>query len=143
MSAALIRSKWPELDVNGIHAQLKKTAVDLAAPGWDPETGWGLLDLSRALAGENPLDNDLFGTLEITVVDKEGAVVPYARVLLRGEDRDFTSMTYTDGKVLFMAQSAGTYTVKVGKNDLRGEATVTVKPGETCSIQVTITAAGD
>ncbi len=148
-AVALLKSKWPELDINGIHAQLKQTAEDLAAPGWDPETGWGLLDLGRALAGDRPLENNLFGTLEVTVVDKDGKPVEYARVLLREENtpagysRDLSALSNIDGKVLFMAQPAGTYKIWAAKDDLRGKGEATISAGGTIPVTVTLAAAGE
>jgi subtilisin family serine protease len=145
-AVALFKSKWPDLDwdINMVHAQLKKTAEDLAVPGWDPETGWGLLDLGRALAGDQPQTNDLFGTLVVIVKDNNGEVVKYGRILLREENtpagrcRDLNTMTNEEGKALFMAQPAGTYRIWAAKDGLRGEGTATVTAGETCEVTVTV-----
>jgi subtilisin family serine protease len=140
---ALLKSRWPELDIDGIHAQLRKTAKDLAASGWDPETGWGLLNLGEALAGDEPQENNLFGSLEITVVDNEGVSRPYARVLLRGGNRDLAAMTNIDGKVLFRAQPAGNYTIEAAIDGFSGKGEATIIAGEACTVTVSLTATGN
>ncbi|NLZ43741.1 MAG: S8 family serine peptidase, partial [Clostridia bacterium] len=140
---ALLKAKWSELDINGIHAQLKKTVEDLATSGWDPETGWGLLDLGAALAGDEPLENDLFGTLEVNVVDKDGKSVPYAKVFLAGENRKLGTMTYEDGKVLFMAQPAGNYTIEASKDGLRCKVEATITAGQSSPVTITLAATGE
>lgn len=142
---ALLKSRWAGLDVDGVHAQLKKTAKDLAASGWDRETGWGLLDMGGALAGEEPPVNDLFGSLEVTVVDNEEKPLPYTWVMLRGEDtlsgrsRDLGAMTNQEGKVLFRAQPAGTYRIWVEKENLHDEIPATITAGGTNRVTVTLT----
>lgn len=132
-AVALLKSKWPDLDINEVHAQLKKTAEDLAAPGWDQETGWGLLNLGAALA--EPQSNDIFGTLVVTVKNNEDEPVDHARILLREENtptgrcRDLNTMTGEDGKALFMARPAGAYRIWAGKGNLRGETVAQVIAG--------------
>ena len=142
-AVALLKSEWPDLDINGIHAQLRKTAKDLAPAGWDPETGWGLLDLGKAL--EQRYENDLFGTLEVTVVDEKEEPVPYARVFIKeiNGNRVLTAMTTDKGKALFMAQPAGDYQIWVdGQLVGEGENSVqTVSAG--CAVRVVLAAAGE
>lgn len=47
--AALLRAAHPDWTVDQVVAQLQRTAVDVAAPGSDPETGSGLVDAAAAL----------------------------------------------------------------------------------------------
>ena len=39
-AVALIKSRWPELDINGIQSQLKPTTDDHGISGWNQQTGW-------------------------------------------------------------------------------------------------------
>jgi hypothetical protein len=47
--AALILSVNPDMSVDEVTARLRNTAVDLGAPGVDPETGYGLVDAAAAV----------------------------------------------------------------------------------------------
>lgn len=47
--AALVRAAHPEWSAQQVVDQLKSTAVDIASPGVDPETGYGLVDAAAAL----------------------------------------------------------------------------------------------
>jgi len=49
-AAALVWARWPGLSADGVMAQLQGSVVDVGQPGRDDETGWGRLDLARALA---------------------------------------------------------------------------------------------
>jgi type VII secretion-associated serine protease mycosin len=51
---ALIRSRYPDLDANGVINRLIRTADDRGAPGRDPQHGFGLIDPVAALTAEVP-----------------------------------------------------------------------------------------
>jgi hypothetical protein len=46
---ALVRAKYPQLDVNGIYEHLKATATDAAPQGRDSLYGWGIVDAAAAV----------------------------------------------------------------------------------------------
>lgn len=48
--AALLISKYPNMDVSGIEVTIKLNAKDIEAPGWDEETGFGLIDAFQSLS---------------------------------------------------------------------------------------------
>ena len=48
-AAALLRSANPALSAADVRAILRDTALDLGSPGFDNETGWGLLQVEEAL----------------------------------------------------------------------------------------------
>lgn len=56
-AAALVWARWPALTADGVKAQLQGTLADVGLPGRDDETGWGRIDLARALAEQvQPVD---------------------------------------------------------------------------------------
>ncbi len=48
--AALIRSVAPELSPDSVYRIIRNTAQDVGPPGWDDETGYGIIDFGEALA---------------------------------------------------------------------------------------------
>lgn len=69
-AAALIWARWPSLSADGVVAQLQGSVVDVGRPGRDDETGWGRLDLARALAEPvKPVD------LRLSVTAQPGRIV--------------------------------------------------------------------
>ncbi|MDI6104986.1 type VII secretion-associated serine protease mycosin [Actinoplanes sp. NEAU-A12] len=62
-TAALIRSRWPDMPASEVVNRIIRTAQDRGAPGRDAEFGFGLVDPVGALtadvtyAADNPLDN--------------------------------------------------------------------------------------
>jgi serine protease len=63
-TAALLRSRWPEMPAGEVVNRIIRTAKDRGAPGRDPEYGFGLVDPVAALTStevtavlDNPLDN--------------------------------------------------------------------------------------
>lgn len=52
--AALMRSRNPAISPDEITAILHATARDMGAPGFDTETGWGMLDAAAAVAAVVP-----------------------------------------------------------------------------------------
>ena len=47
--AALVWAARPSLTVDEVHSLLRATARDIGAPGWDAQTGWGLVDAAAAV----------------------------------------------------------------------------------------------
>ncbi|WP_373873269.1 type VII secretion-associated serine protease mycosin [Actinoplanes derwentensis] len=62
-TAALIRSRWPDMPAGEVVNRIIKTAQDRGAPGRDAEFGFGMIDPVGALTADvpysaaNPLDN--------------------------------------------------------------------------------------
>lgn len=52
-AAALVVARHPDWTVDQVYEHLKSAASDLGEPGWDKETGFGQLDLFKAVYGEN------------------------------------------------------------------------------------------
>ncbi|MFN2628868.1 MAG: S8 family serine peptidase [Gaiellaceae bacterium] len=53
-AAAWLWTARPDLDASQITELLRRTATDVAPPGWDPDSGFGRLDLQAALAAPAP-----------------------------------------------------------------------------------------
>jgi hypothetical protein len=50
--ASLVRSARPELDAAAVRRVLLQSARDVGVPGWDPQTGYGLVDARAALTAD-------------------------------------------------------------------------------------------
>ncbi|MEU6151045.1 S8 family serine peptidase [Actinosynnema sp. NPDC047251] len=58
-AAALVRSRYPDLDAGNVVNRLVTTALDLGEPGRDDPTGFGLVDLVAALSAQvAPVDRN-------------------------------------------------------------------------------------
>jgi subtilisin family serine protease len=53
-AAAWVWTLRPTLDAAQVAEVLRAGAHDIGAPGWDPASGWGLLDIPGALAAPTP-----------------------------------------------------------------------------------------
>jgi hypothetical protein len=58
-AATWVRQVRPSLDAGQIGQAIRLSAVDLQTPGWDSETGYGLLSIRRALRIQAPPDDPL------------------------------------------------------------------------------------
>ena len=52
--AALVRGLRPDLGQDAVYELIRRTADDVGAPGFDPQTGWGRLNAYRAVAEAIP-----------------------------------------------------------------------------------------
>jgi len=59
--AALLLELDSSLDVDAIYAAMQDTAIDMGAPGFDFQSGYGLVQATLALASLSPPDGDLDG----------------------------------------------------------------------------------
>jgi len=71
-AAAWLRAARPDLENGQIADLLRRNADDVAAPGWDSATGFGMVNLPRALAApapaRDPLEpNDSIGEVDGTI----------------------------------------------------------------------------
>ena len=51
--AALIWARWPGLSADMVAGDITRTALDVGAPGWDVDTGWGRVDAYRAVKNDS------------------------------------------------------------------------------------------
>lgn len=57
--AALIWKQHPQWTVEQVKSHIRATARDLDKPGWDLKTGYGIIDLEKALGTVNPIHDAL------------------------------------------------------------------------------------
>ncbi|WP_238403214.1 S8 family serine peptidase [Paenibacillus mesophilus] len=57
-AAAMVWAKYPDMKVHEVRNLLRQTADDIAKPGWDEYTGYGLLRVDRAL--NEPYKADMY-----------------------------------------------------------------------------------
>jgi len=62
--AALIKSICPDIPPDSVYNIIRNTAQDVGAPGWDPQTGYGIIDFQAALSSisavkESPKPNQI------------------------------------------------------------------------------------
>jgi hypothetical protein len=102
-TAALIRSVGPSLTPASVRSAVTSTAVDVQEPGWDHDTGAGLLNVSaavlRALPARveitAPLDDQGFaiGPIEVQGSAVDPSFLSYQLFYARG-DQDLTSQSW-------------------------------------------------
>jgi len=85
-AAAWVWSARPDLTNGQVADVLRASAVDLGAPGYDNQTGFGLVSVSRALAERSPQNDPFEPNDEITFIDGSAFRTPDP-YLWRGQPR--------------------------------------------------------
>ena len=83
-AASLVWAANPDLSYRQVIEILEKTARDLGAPGWDDETGFGLLDVLAAVEKAKQTTPEVYNPedfLNLTTWSKEGQVTPEERAV--------------------------------------------------------------
>src|SRR5690554_527586 len=134
-AAALIKSRWPEFDLNAIHSQLKQTAREPSgSSGWNWQTGWGILNLEAALAEPQP---NQFGTLIVNVVyGSTGEPLSYAKILVK--ETNLSMLTDENGRAFIPARPEGSYTVYAEKGGFTNLGAASVTSGSTAEVTIPI-----
>src|SRR5207248_2300056 len=168
-AAAWILTLRPTLTVTQLGDVLRRSARDIGVPGFDPSSGWGILDIPAALAApEPPIDpgepNDnidqvkprrLFDTGEPALTSPAAASMHIAGSLDQSEDpRDIYRIWVPANKVVRVSVSAGgaaaariwgpqTASVNEGvrarRRDLKGTSVRAGKTGFTAYAEVLLT----
>ncbi|MGG1519798.1 S8 family serine peptidase [Paenibacillus oryzisoli] len=100
-AAALVWGKYPGMSAFQVRSQLEQTAEDLMSPGWDTKTGYGLLNVQKALT--EPYKQDRF---EPNDTQAQAALLPAHTAikasLSSGQDQDWYAIdTAYDGQLQF------------------------------------------
>ncbi len=130
-AAALVKQKFPDATPYQIRKILERTAEDIESPGFEPRTGWGRLNLQRALEtralpgdggaaiikifSENKADTD--GDGKITASDDQIGIPAVDVTLRQGSLDKYFARTGGDGVAKFFAIDPGTYEVLIGGAD--------------------------
>ncbi len=83
-AASLVWAANPDLSYRQVIEILEKTARDLGAPGWDDETGFGLLNVLAAVEKAKQTTPEVYNPedfLNLTTWSKEGQVRPQERAV--------------------------------------------------------------
>jgi hypothetical protein len=107
-AAAWLRAARPGLTSGQVADLLKVTAQDIPPAGWDPDSGYGVVDLARALAQPDPPIDTLEVNDDIAWVDGRRFAKPDPFVF-RGHDRRRTLR----GVVDYWKDYADVYRVQV------------------------------
>lgn len=117
--AALVRGLRPDLGQADVYALLRRTADDLGATGFDPQTGWGRLNAARALA------EALVGLSLELKTDPPGAAWG-APVTLRARVRGPGGVVAGAGARITFTTTGGTLAPATATADATGEAKATL-----------------
>ena len=119
---ALLKQLFPAATPYQLQKILEQTADDLENPGFDRRTGWGRINLARAVRATRLPQDGAEVVVKILTQnegpDGEPIGAPYVDVILRqnGADRYF-AQTNADGEARFLGIEPGDYTVIVGGGD--------------------------
>lgn len=116
--AALVLEEHPTATPYQVKKIIEDTATDIESPGFDRDTGYGLINAARAVTAGTPAVAD-GGTLHVDVKASDGKPVPNMDITLRenGIDRYF-GQTNQSGVGTFIGIEPGTYEVLVGGQDM-------------------------
>ncbi|MEV6341778.1 type VII secretion-associated serine protease mycosin [Actinoplanes sp. NPDC051851] len=93
-TAALIRSRWPDMPAGEVVNRIIKTATDLGAPGRDAQFGYGLINPVQALTASVPaVQNNPLDTTPPDVVARFGSAPSPGEA--QAEPQETTSPTAT------------------------------------------------
>lgn len=103
-AAALIWGKYPAMSAYQVRSQIEQTATDLLSKGWDAKTGYGLLNIEKALT--EPYKQDRFEPNDLA---SQAASLPNHTVvkanLSSGQDLDWYAIDAAyDGYIQLMVQ---------------------------------------
>ncbi len=123
-AAALALERYPDWTPYQVKYALMASATDMAAPGWDVETGAGLLN-PVAVIEQNP---PLGATLSLRNFAADAEVSVQADIPRPGER--FVARTDDDGEVTFVGVTPGDYRLSVVRRDAEGENSYQLAEGE-------------
>lgn len=138
-AAALVWAKYPELNAYEVRSLLRQTADDLADPGWDERTGYGLLRVDRAL--NEPYVPDMYEPN-----DSRAEAKPYSigrmvsAELTNGDDADWFSIDVPyDGtlRLQLVSDSASPSPLKLTHAGSSGVFAYPIQPGTPLDLKVT------
>ena len=75
-AAAWILANNPRLSADQVAEVLRRSARDIARPGWDISTGWGALDLGAAIRASTPLQDPFEPNDDIRWIDGRSGFRP-------------------------------------------------------------------
>jgi hypothetical protein len=112
-AAALVWGKYPGMTAYQVRSQLEQTAQDLMGKGWDAKTGYGLLNVEKALTELYKQDRFEPNDLASLAASLPNHTMVKA-TLSSGQDQDWYVIDATyDGYIQFGVQSEGGAGIRV------------------------------
>ena len=135
-AAAWLWTVRPTLDASQVAEILRRSARDIGAPGWDPATGYGILDMTAALAAPTPLSdpgepNDDLATARTVTTQLKASASASGRVAAFDDPRDDLRIWLPKGKRLTVTGTAGSsiaLSLRTNTLQLARSSTATGKP---------------
>ena len=120
-AAAWLWTVRPTLDASQVAEILRRSARDVAAPGYDEGSGYGILDMTAALAAPTPLadpgePNDTLATARTVTTRTTPAGRASGRVAAFDDPRDFLRVWLPKGKRLTVTAAVGSNVALVLEN---------------------------
>ena len=111
-AAAWLWTVRPTLDASQVAEILRRSARDIAAPGYDDGSGYGILDMTAALAAPTPIadpgePNDTLATARTVTTRSTPSGRASGRVAAFDDPRDFLRVWLPKGKRLTVTAAAG------------------------------------
>jgi hypothetical protein len=111
-AAAWLWTVRPTLDASQVAEILRRSARDIGTPGWDAASGYGILDLTAALAAPTPLSdpaepNDDLATARTVTTRLKASSSASGRVAAFDDPRDDLRVWLPKGKRLTVTAAAG------------------------------------
>lgn len=124
-AAAWLWTVRPTLDASQVAEILRRSARDVGAPGYDPATGYGILDMTAALATATPLadpgePNDSLTSARTVTTRTAPSGRASGRVTDLEDPRDFLRIWLPKGKRLTVSATAGSNVAFVLENSALG-----------------------
>jgi hypothetical protein len=136
-AAAWLWTVRPTLDASQVAEILRRSARDIGAPGYDIATGYGILDLTAALAAPTPISdpgepNDDLASARTVTTQLKASGSASGRVAAFDDPRDDLRIWLPKGKRLTVTASTGSNVVlslrTSGSGQLARSSTSTGKP---------------
>jgi hypothetical protein len=136
-AAAWLWTVRPTLDASQVAEILRRSARDIGTPGWDAASGYGILDLTAALATATPLSdpgepNDDIASARTVTTQLKASGRASGRVAAFDDPRDDLRIWLPKGKRLTVTATTGSSVTlsleTTGSSQLARSSTSTGKP---------------
>uniref|UniRef100_A0A7V4FJL7 Peptidase S8 n=1 Tax=Fervidobacterium pennivorans TaxID=93466 RepID=A0A7V4FJL7_FERPE len=115
---AVLLQKYPNAKVWQLRKLLESTAKDIDKPGWDTDSGYGLLQLDKALQTALPSDGAVdYFKVKVTDAYGESGVPTMFVQLIRQNGSSYYAKTERDGYAVFYHIDNGDYELIIGGPD--------------------------
>ena len=137
--AALILWANPDWSNDQVRDQLRATADDLGATGWDPQYGYGLVDAAEAAAGpaNEPPVVEITSPSDGATFDS-GGEIQFTGTASDAEDEDLTASLAWTSSIDGQIGTGGSFSYVLSAGNHTVTASVTDSGGRTGSASITV-----